>query len=40
MRNEDELMNYAIKQEAICRKNDSISDALFEEYGEIGRAHV
>lgn len=33
MRNEDELMNYAIKQEAICRKNDSISDALFEEYG-------
>lgn len=33
MRNEDELMNYAIKQEAICRKNDSISDKLFEEYG-------
>lgn len=33
MRNEDELMNYAMKQEAICRKNDSISDKLFEEYG-------
>lgn len=33
MRNEDELMNYAIKQEEICRKNDSISDKLFEEYG-------
>ena len=33
MRNENELMNYAIKQEAICRKNDSISDRLFEEYG-------
>ncbi|MCI9446073.1 MAG: citrate/2-methylcitrate synthase [Lachnospiraceae bacterium] len=33
MRNEDELMNYAIKQEAVCRKNDSISDKLFEEYG-------
>ncbi len=33
MRNEDALMNYAIKQEAICRKNDSISDTLFEEYG-------
>lgn len=33
MRNEDELVNYAIKQEAICRKNDSISDKLFEEYG-------
>ena len=26
-------MYYAIKQEAICRKNDSISDVLFEEYG-------
>lgn len=33
MRNEDELMNYAIRQEKICRKNDSISDKLFEEYG-------
>lgn len=33
MRNENELMDYAIKQEAICRKNDSISDVLFEEYG-------
>lgn len=33
MRNEDELMDYAIKQEKICRKNDSISDKLFEEYG-------
>ncbi len=33
MRNEDELMNYAIRQEAVCRKNDSISDKLFEEYG-------
>ncbi len=33
MRNEDELMNYAMKQEKICRKNDSISDKLFEEYG-------
>ena len=33
MRNEDELMNYAIQQEAVCRKNDSISDKLFEEYG-------
>lgn len=33
MRNEDELMNYAIQQEKICRKNDSISDKLFEEYG-------
>lgn len=33
MRNEDELMNYAIKQEGICRKNDNISDKLFEEYG-------
>ena len=36
MRNENELMNYAMKQESVCRKNDSISDALFE----IGRAHV
>ena len=26
-------MDYAIKQEAIGRKNDSISDVLFEEYG-------
>ncbi len=33
MRNEDELMNYAIRQEAVCRKNDGISDKLFEEYG-------
>ncbi len=33
MRNEDELMNYAVRQEAVCRKNDSISDTLFEEYG-------
>lgn len=33
MRNEDELMNYAIEQEAICRKNDNISDKLFDEYG-------
>ncbi|MEY8392431.1 citrate/2-methylcitrate synthase [Lachnospiraceae bacterium] len=33
MRNEDELMSYAVQQEAICRKNDSISDTLFEEYG-------
>ena len=33
MRNENELMNYAMKQESVCRKNDSISDALFEEYG-------
>lgn len=33
MRNEDELMSYAIEQEAICRKNDSISDKLFDEYG-------
>ena len=33
MRNENELMDYAMKQEATCRKNDSISDALFEEYG-------
>ena len=33
MRNENELMDYAIKQEVICRKNDSISDTLFEEYG-------
>lgn len=33
MRNEDELMNYAIQQEKVCRKNDSISDKLFEEYG-------
>lgn len=33
MRNENELMDYAVKQEAICRKNDSISDSLFEEYG-------
>ena len=33
MRNENELMDYAIKQEEICRKNDSISDVLFEEYG-------
>ncbi len=32
MRN-NRLMNYAIKQEAVCRKNDSISDTLFEEYG-------
>ena len=33
MRNENELIEYAIKQESICRKNDSISDSLFEEYG-------
>lgn len=33
MRNEDELMNYAVRQEAVCRRNDSISDTLFEEYG-------
>lgn len=33
MRNEDELMNYAAKQETVCRRNDSISDKLFEEYG-------
>lgn len=33
MRNEDELMNYAIQQEVVCRRNDSISDKLFEEYG-------
>lgn len=33
MRNENELMDYAIKQETVCRKNDSISDKLFEEYG-------
>ena len=33
MRNENQLMDYAMKQEAVCRKNDSISDALFEEYG-------
>lgn len=33
MRNENELMNYAIRQEAICKKNDSISDTLFEKYG-------
>ena len=33
MRNENELMDYAIKQESLCRKNDSISDSLFEEYG-------
>ena len=33
MRNEDELMNYAIEQESICRKNDNISDKLFDEYG-------
>ena len=33
MRNENELMDYAVKQEPLCRKNDSISDSLFEEYG-------
>ena len=33
MRNENELIEYAIKQESICRTNDSISDSLFEEYG-------
>ncbi len=33
MRIKDKLMNYAIQQEAVCRKNDSISDKLFEEYG-------
>lgn len=29
----EEILDYAKKQEVVCRSNDEISDALFEEYG-------
>lgn len=29
----EEILDYAKEQESICRKNDSISDNLFQEYG-------
>ena len=33
MKYEENMIRYAQKQQDICRRNDTISDHLFEEYG-------